>query len=156
MLGQWHIWPKAGEKDSDPYTKAYLAREGIAWMSIVEGLMLFAMADDQNNHFSSHCQYSLTGKIPRGRLWTLTSRPRSGSTEIIAAQSNVITSNDVIWNEDGGLVISISKNAEPGNWLPLSASDDFILTLRIYDTPLTSSALDAAIKTPVIERQACS
>ena len=66
-----------------------------------------------------------------------------------------ITSEDVIWSEDNQLKIFIAKTAQPGNWLPLTSKSRFSLILRVYDTPLTSGALDAAIKTPLIERVSC-
>ena len=152
-IGQWDIWPKAADPLADPYTQAYLARLGKIWMSTTEGLAFFSSTDNNGETYASNCEYRLTGIIPRGRLWTLsyieTGKLNSGISPAY------ITSDDVIWSEDEQLEIYISKTAQPGNWLPLTSKGGFTLTLRIYDTPLTSGALDAAIKTPLIERVSC-
>ena len=152
-IGQWNIWPKAADPSADPYTKAYLARTGKTWMSTTEGLAFFSNKDSKGEQYASNCEYKLTGIIPRGRLWTLSyfeTGKNQGSTS-----PAYITSEDVIWSEDNRLEIFIAKTAQPGNWLPLTSKSSFSLVLRIYDTPLTSGALDAAIKTPLIERVSC-
>ena len=153
-IGQWNIWPKAAVPSADPYTKAYLARAGKTWMSTTEGLAFFSTQDSKGEHYASNCEYKLTGIIPRGRLWTLSYIETSKQKSI--TKPAYITSDDVIWNEDNQLEIYISKTAQPGNWLPLTTKNRFSLALRIYDTPLTSGALDAAIKTPLIERVGCT
>ncbi|MEP3628883.1 MAG: DUF1214 domain-containing protein [Hyphomicrobiales bacterium] len=152
-IGQWDIWPKAADPSADPYTKAYLARAGKTWMSTTEGLAFFSSEDSRGEQYASNCEYKLTGIIPRGRLWTLTYLETGKSNN--STQPAYITSEDVIWSEDEQLEIYISKTAQPGNWLPLNSRKRFSLILRIYDTPLTSDALDAAIKTPLIERVNC-
>lgn len=158
-IDQWDIWPKAADPTADPYTKAYLARLGRTWMSTTEGLAFFSTKDSSGDFYAGNCDYVLRGIIPRGRLWTLTylevQSPLAKANKALESP-NYITSDDVIWREDGQLEIYISKTAQPGNWLPLTPSDRFTLVLRIYDTPLTSGALDAAIKTPGIERIGCS
>ncbi|MEY3553832.1 MAG: hypothetical protein RL735_2180, partial [Pseudomonadota bacterium] len=40
-----------------------------------------------------------------------------------------------------GFSITLAQQARPGNWLPLAAEEDFIILLRLYDTP---RALNAA------------
>jgi len=123
-------------------------------MSTTEGLAFFSNKDNRGEQYASNCEYKLTGIIPRGRLWTLSYFETSKQNNI--TKPAYITSDDVIWSEDNQLEIYISKTAQPGNWLPLTTKNRFSLVLRIYDTPLTSGALDAAIKTPLIERVACT
>lgn len=156
QLGQWEIWPLAGDPVADPYTKAYLSRTGTVWTSTTEGLAFFAMQDDSGEPLTSRCTYQLVGTIPRGRLWTLTSQRLTDNLELKASSTRFVTSKEVIWQEDERLAITISKTAQPGNWLPLLMQDTFILILRIYDTPLTSGALDAAINTPLIRKGECA
>lgn len=155
-IGQWEVWPTAGEPHANPYTKAYLARTGSTWMGTIEGLAFFAKADRNGAPLLSNCTYQMDGKVPRGRLWTLSSMARKSSQTTPRYNINFITSHDVIWKEDESLQINISKTAQPNNWLPLTTSGTFILALRIYDTPLTSGALDAAIETPIISKSGCS
>ena len=152
-IGQWDIWPRAADPTADPYTKAYLARLGRTWMSTTEGLAFFSNKDSKGENYASNCEYRLTGIIPRGRLWTLSYLETGKQTS--GAGPAYITSDDVIWSENDQLEIYIAKTAQPGNWLPLTSKSGFTLILRIYDTPLTSSALDSAIKTPLIERVSC-
>lgn len=159
-LGQWEVWPLAGETEADPYTKAYLSRQGTVWMGVTEGLILTASDDRDKAQLSGRCIYTLEGKIPRGRLWTLTteikSTPSPTQEKNRISQVHYITSNDTIWEEDGRLVITVSKKVQSGNWLQVGSDDNFNLVLRIYDTPLTSGALDNAIVTPSISKGDCS
>lgn len=159
-LGQWGVWPLAGETGADPYTKAYLSRQGTVWMGVTEGLILTASDDRDKAQLTGRCIYTLEGKIPRGRLWTLTTETKSTPTptprKSSISQVHYITSNDTIWEEDGRLVITVSQKVQPGNWLQVGSNDNFNLVLRIYDTPLTSGALDNAIVTPSISRGDCS
>lgn len=154
-LGQWKIWPTAGEIDANPYIKAYLARKGTLWMGVSEGLMFVADEDSDHAAFNSRCDYVLQGKIPRGRLWTLTAQATARDVSNPNRSVSYITSADAVWEEDGQLIITISPDAQPGNWLEVGNEGDFRLVLRIYDTPLTSGALDAAIQTPAIRKKDC-
>lgn len=168
-LGQWNVWPLAGEPTADPYTKAYLARSGTVWMTVTEGLSLATGSDSDGKPLLGSCTYELSGQVPRGRLWTLApqGKARSNSAGGISevgdgvwdsdlAGDTFISSSDIVWNEDETLTIMISREAKPGNWLRLSTPGRFRLMLRIYDTPLTSGALDSAIRTPLITRRDCA
>lgn len=155
-LGQWEVWPLAGENGADPYTKAYLARKGSVWMGVTEGLIMFAQVDSEKAQLNGRCIYTIKGKIPRGRLWTLTSETKSSISKNIQSRAKTITSSDTIWDEDGQLVISVSQKAQPGNWLQVDTADEFNLVLRIYDTPVTSGAIDETIVTPSISKGDCS
>lgn len=155
-LGQWKIWPTAGEISANPYIKAYLARKGTLWMGVSEGLMFVADKDTDHATFNSRCDYILEGKIPRGRLWTLTAQTTARDVDNPDLSVSYITSADAVWEEDGQLIVTVSRGARPGNWLEVGNEGDFRLVLRIYDTPLTNGALDAAIQTPVIAKKDCT
>lgn len=156
-IGQWSVWPKAGEPDADPYTKAYLARKGTTWMGAIEGLALFAVKDADGDLLRTECSYQLRGEIPRGRLWTISALGfDSALNKRTFKSSNYITSRDVIWNEDSTVDITVSRKGFPGNWLPIRSGEWVTLVLRIYDTPLTSGALENAFSTPVIKRLDCA
>lgn len=155
-LGEWEVWPQAGETSADTYTKAYFARKGTVWMGVTEGLILFATNDSENDQLVGRCVYTLNGKIPRGRLWTLSSETNAEAANKQSKQVQYITSTDTIWEENGQLIINVSQKAQPGNWLKVGDNGSFSLILRIYDTPLTSGALDASIETPSIIKGDCS
>lgn len=156
VLGEWEAWPSAGDVSADTYTKAYLARKGTVWMGTTEGLILFATNDSERDHLVGRCVYILKGKIPRGRLWTLTTEVNSRSSENGIKAVHYITSTDTIWEESGDLIINVSQRAQPGNWLKVGSEGGFNLILRVYDTPLTSGVLGLDIKTPTITRGDCS
>ncbi|MEM8797770.1 MAG: DUF1214 domain-containing protein [Pseudomonadota bacterium] len=152
-VGLWEAWPVAGEPTADPYSKALFARIGSVWMSSTEGLALVAKTDTDGAGLTGQCRYRISGVVPRGRLWTLTAtatEPRQPELD------SYLTSDDVIWDEDQSLTVTISARVFPGNWLPVSEETNrFELVLRIYDTPLASGGLDDTVRPPVIEREVC-
>lgn len=152
-FGPWDAWPSAGEPGSDPYSNALFARSGSVWLSNTEGLMLIANRDDSGQRLRPDCSYRLVGEIPRARLWTL-SVEDAGTGD--ASRSSSLSSQDVIWREDKSLEVTISSQVTPWNWLPVEGDRTFNVILRLYDTPLTSGALEGVIEPPSIVRGACT
>ena len=70
-LGAWTTWPNAGTLDTDPYSRARLARHGELPLGAGEGLVLYATNDDSGRAIRAECTYMIDGQTPPARLWTL-------------------------------------------------------------------------------------
>jgi hypothetical protein len=145
--GPWVAFPKNGTADSDPYSRAILMRSGEIPLATSEGLSFIARRDSAGAPFTPGCDYNLQGQIPQARYWTLTllspkgflidTGTGNGADYGIESgeERHGFTSTEILRNNNGDFVITLSRHARPGNWLPLGQSS-FVLLLRLYDTEL--------------------
>ncbi len=92
--------------------------------------------------------------MPPTRLWTLAASDTEGRGFDNPAGRVGFHSREILRREDGSFAITLARSVQPGNWLPLG-SGPMLLTLRLYDTPLTESGVEDA-KLPAVVRVACS
>jgi hypothetical protein len=154
QVGAWGAWPKTGSQWIDPYARGILARGAYLPLGVGEGLALVASGDDEGRSLDARCRYAVTGSVPPTRGWTLnvvasgwpaTSDDRSGFSDA-----------DVVREENGRMVLTLSTAVAGGNWLPLPAKDRFTLVLRLYDTPVSSTARELVRDmVPAIRRLGC-
>jgi hypothetical protein len=154
--GAWVLWPKAGAPDADPYSLAVFARRGDVPMSPAEGLAFFASGDTAGNTLRGSCTYEIQGQFPQARAWTLTIYKPDGQLLVGPSGRSGFTSAEALV-EGAQVRILLSSQPQPGNWLPIAASDSPVLALRLYETPLSAvaSALDSA-RLPEVRRIGCA
>lgn len=154
--GAWVLWPKAGAPDADPYSLAVFARRGDVPMSPAEGLAFFASGDTAGNTLRGSCTYEIQGQFPQARAWTLTIYQPDGQLLVGPSGRSGFTSAEALV-EGAQVRILLSSQPQPGNWLPVAASDSPVLALRLYETPLSAvaSALDSA-RLPEVRRIGCA
>jgi hypothetical protein len=132
--GPWTRQPKSGSMEIDPYARATLARSGQIPIGTAEGLAFFAKTDSRGERLSARCDYVVKGPIPPTRYWTLSLYTPTGSLVDNAAKRFDFTSAEILRAADGSFEIAVSRNARPGNWLPIGDVPGFALVLRLYDT----------------------
>jgi hypothetical protein len=154
--GIWHFWPRAGSTAADPYLRAITARRAILPMALGEGIGLVAERDSSGETLSSECSYRLAGRVPGARVMTLSAYDPDGQPFKTIPGRTVLTSDEVLRDEQGQFTVDISARPMPGNWLPLSNGAQFTLVLRLYDTPLgaNAAALTEAVL-PTVTRISC-
>lgn len=155
--GPWISHPRNGAIDADPYAKAVIARSGEIPLGLGEGLSFVAGRDSAGQPLVGSCTYRVVGRVPPTRYWTITLHAPDGSLVPNEAQRFGFTSGELVRRADGVVSIAVSRQVQPGNWLPAGTAGRFQLALRLYDTPVsgTANALDAA-SLPRIEREGCS
>ena len=155
--GVWRIWPKAGTPEIDPYSQARLSRSGEIPIGLTVGLALTAAVDAQGEPLHANCDYAISGRIPLSRYWTLTWNDPDGWLTGPTGLRHNLTSAEILQRADGMFDIKVSRQARPGNWLPVAGNSDFMLVLRLYDTGVsaTASAIEADTL-PELLRGACS
>lgn len=139
-IGPWVTWPKSGTVDIDPYAQAITARTGSVPLAAAVGLSFTAAVDDRGAGLSARCAYRIDGAVPAARFWTLTATTAAGLLMDNLAGRSAFSSAEILRRSDGSFSIAVAPNARPGNWLPVSGGGPFILTLRLYETPLSSVA----------------
>ncbi|QBR72512.1 hypothetical protein CU048_15815 [Beijerinckiaceae bacterium] len=156
VAGPWTGWPRSGTPDVDPYTRAMLAYSGEVPLSVSEGLSFIARRDSEGSDLYSECDYTLQGRMPRARFWTLTLLSPSGLPVASKADRHGFTSSEILRGSDGAFQVALSRHARAGNWLPIGDTSKFILVLHLYDSELNGAmtALDAA-DMPQIVRGRC-
>ena len=143
-IEQWTAWPFSGGKEADPYTVARVISDSTIPLGAAEGLAFEATQDSEGNHLLLECNYILEGNTPKAKLWTLTHYKQTRSTIASDGNTNLMSyhtnSTRIIRFSDGTFRIALGPQVSSGNWVTTSGKGQFRLVLRLYDTPITSSA----------------
>lgn len=154
-VGGWRALPTIDATTADPYVRARVARTGEFGMGAGEGLTFVADADTAGRTLEGRCTYVLAGVSPAARLWTLTASDASGHPARSPIGRAHLDSRNLLRDGEGRFQVALSATARPGNWLPSPAHGDVVLTLRLYDTPITLASDRALPSLPTIEREVC-
>ncbi len=155
--GPWSVWPRAGSRDADPYTRAVIARSGDIPLGVGEGLLLHATVDSDGRPLDARCSYRIGPSTPQARFWTLTVYDAAGRPAGAQDRRNSFTSSEILRDAAGGFEILAAHEPRSGNWLMLPDSGRVSFVLRLYDTPASagSAALDPRA-VPGIHRLECA
>ncbi|NWG25083.1 MAG: DUF1214 domain-containing protein [Pseudorhodoplanes sp.] len=135
-IGSWTAWPKTGTQDIDPYARATFARSGALPLGLADGVGFIARTDDAGKALDGRCEVMLSGTTPLARFWTLTIYDTEGRLVANILKRYGFTSQEIVRKADGSFDISIAPRARSGNWLPTGGVEQYILVLRLYDTPV--------------------
>ncbi|MCU0817908.1 MAG: DUF1214 domain-containing protein [Beijerinckiaceae bacterium] len=157
QLGAWSFAPRIGSELIDPYARARMLVSGELPLANGEGFSLVASVDENGETLSARCTYRVSGPLPAARFWTLTITTPNGQLLDTPLRRSSFTSAEVLRFAGEPFAIEIGARPLPGNWLPTPASGAFLLTLRLYETPLSATAtvLDPAML-PRVERVGCT
>ena len=156
-VGAWSAWPFVGGVEIDPYTSARGTANGTLPLGAAEGLAFEAMEDNTGAPLERSCQYLLSGTTPPNRIWTLSIYDLDGQLAGSRDQTlPAVHSGNVIRFDDGTFRITAGRDPVSGNWMPINGTGPFKLILRLYDTPITSSAGLIAPQMPFIQRTGCA
>ena len=134
-IGAWTAWPKTGTSDIDPYARALIARTGELPIGSGDGIAFFARFDDSGRALDGQCDVTISGSTPQARFWTIALYDTQGRLVANVLRRQGFTSQEVVRRPDGGFEIKISPRALAGNWLPSGGVEQYILVLRLYDSP---------------------
>jgi len=154
--GPWTAWPKAGSPDIDPYARALVARSGTIPLGTGEGITFTARTDSDGTPLSPRCDYLLSGPMPPARYWTVSVFSPDGALIENAAKRYGFTSAEIVRATEQPAEIILAPSARPGNWLPVSQTSTYVVSLRLYDSVLsaTAASLDES-GMPKILKSAC-
>src|SRR3569833_1821877 len=71
QTGPRTAWPRAGSANPDPYTRAYLARNGALQHGQGEGVLFVATTDSDGKSLNRNSRNRIDGTTPSATFWTL-------------------------------------------------------------------------------------
>ena len=154
-LGAWTTWPNAGTLDTDPYSRARLARHGELPLGAGEGLVLYATSDDSGRAIRAECTYMIDGQTPPARLWTLGLENAAGVPLPGGRTVTAIGGDAIVRRADGSFQVVVSPLPHPGNWLASAGTGPIRIVVRLYDTTARTLTELSDISMPNVRQQEC-
>lgn len=156
-VGPWTSWTSAGRPDADPYTRAHEARRGVMPLSTVNSQTFVARMDSEGRALHSSCTYTISGREIENFWWSLTVFDVDGRVIPNALGRSVFTSDTMAVNPDGTYVLTLSRDAHGGNWLPTGGAGRLALAFTVLDLGTRAVAQDGEVESavPTIVRKDC-
>jgi hypothetical protein len=156
-FGPWVTWPTAGRPDADPYTRAHISRNGLLPLSSTSELTFKAKTDSRGARLTSSCDYGVVMEEFDPVWWGLAAYDGQGRLIANAAERHAFNSSTAMRELDGRTVITLARDARPGNWLPSGRSSRVVLVLTVQDCGWSSAVHDGGSpkSMPEIVRTGC-
>ncbi len=157
--GPWQQWTDIGRPGADPYTKAHMVTTGTLRISADSAGVFEALTDSQGARLHSSCNYVVNGANMRGLWWSVAVFDARGYLIANDADRYEFTADTIAPNPNGSFVVSLGRDARPGNWLPTSGAGRLALVFTVLDPATGLSAEERAERNkhlPTITREGCS
>jgi len=155
-LDNWTAFPDLGTPDTDPYSKARVAREGILTLGRAEGLAFVAEHDSTGAELRRDCSYTVQGAVPPARFWTIYAADETMNViDSRKERAPALHSYEMLRQPDNSVAISVDTHPAPGNWLAIDGTGKMFLVLTLYDTTIASSTGVADLELPRVTRAGC-
>lgn len=158
--GPWVAWINAATREVDPYTRSHFARAGSLPLSAAVAATYEARQDSAGDRLHSSCDYVIEGTPLAAAWWSVGVFDDRGLLIPNAADRYAFTSDTVALNPDGGFFLTMSRDARPGNWLPVGGAGRLTLQLTLIE-PARPPGIESggsrriASTLPVIRKVAC-
>jgi hypothetical protein len=156
--GPWDMWLAAGRPDADPYTRAHFARRGGIPESSTVTQTWQARTDTDGQTLHSACEYVVEGDGLEPGWWSIAVYDERGTLIQNPAERHAYNTQTIALDQNGGYVVTLARDARPGNWLPTGGAGRLALVLTRPALKPGASAADvaASLKTlPSIRRMTC-
>jgi hypothetical protein len=156
-FGPWTTWVAAGRPDADPYTRAHTARNALLPLSSTLELTYRAKTDSSGGRLHAACEYAIVMENLDGGWWGLAAFDGQGRLIQNPAERYAYNSDTAMREPDGRAVITLARDARPGNWLPIGGGSRITLVLTVHDPAWAAAMYDGgpARAMPTIQRTAC-
>ncbi len=157
--GPWEQWTDIGRESADPYTKANMISTGKLRISADSAGVFEARTDSQGARLHSSCNYIVKGANMQGLWWSLAVFDSRGKLIANDADRYEFTADTIALNPSGSFLVSLGRDARPGNWLPTSGAGRLVLVFTVLDPATGLSSEERAQRNkhlPVITRESCS
>lgn len=132
-IGPWVMWTNAGRTDADPYTQAHFARSGALVLSTEIAHTYVARTDNSGMKLHSSCDYAIEAQPLDASWWSMAVFDESGGLIANPADRHAFTSATIASGADGRFLVTLSREAQPGNWLPTGGAGRLTLVLTLLD-----------------------
>jgi hypothetical protein len=156
-FGPWTAWTSAGRPEADPYTRAHVFRNGLLPLSTTLEVAFRAKLDSTGSRLTSVCDYTLQIPDMAPAWWNLAVFDGQGRLISNPAERYAFSSSSAARQPDGRTVISVARDARPGNWLPSGRASRIVLVLTVQDAATAATIHDEGImrSLPEIKREKC-
>jgi hypothetical protein len=156
--GPWVSWKRAATPDADPYTRARAARHISLPISGNVARTYEARLDDAGQRLHSSCDYAVEGSGLDEGWWSIAVYDDRGSLIPNAAERYGYNSSTIARGPDGSFLMTLSRDARPGNWLPTGGAGRLVLVLTLLEPAAGGDITDQYAATrglPAIRKVAC-
>ncbi|MFP5075745.1 DUF1214 domain-containing protein [Rhizobium sp. YIM 134829] len=155
-LGPWTAFPDAQTAETDPYAKAHRARAGRLLYGRAEGMRFVAATDGEGKLLQGGCTYVIAGRTPPARFWTLfATDSRDTPLSDAPGRPTALNAWTVLRASDSSFTITVSPEAQPGNWMAVAHRGPVRLVLTLLDAPTANSSGATELVMPTITRGDC-
>lgn len=159
MYGPWQHWRNLGRDSADPYTRAHLASTGKLRISADSAGIFEARTDSQGARLHSSCNYKISGMSLPGLWWSIAVFDSRGRLIPNEAGRYEFTADTIAPNPNGSFVVTLGRDALPGNWIPTGGAGRLVLVFTVLDPANGLSDEQRAERNkrlPIIQREGCS
>jgi hypothetical protein len=157
--GPWQHWRDLGRASADPYTRAHIAISGKLRIASNSAGIFEARTDNFGARLHSSCNYVVEGTSMPGVWWSMAVFDSDGRMIPNDAGRYEFTADTIAPNPDGSFIVTLGRDARPGNWLPTSGAGRLVLVFTVLDPANGLSDEERAERNkllPVIRRESCS
>lgn len=158
-IGPWTTWKNEGRSDADPYTRAHLARSGKLNLTTEIAQTFLASQDTEGKALHSSCEYQISGDQLDAGWWSISVFDDNGRLIANPSDRYTFTSDTVAISPNGKFVITLARDARPGNWLPTAGAGNLALAMTLLEADTTiagdTEAEENLIGLPTIKRVDC-
>ena len=156
-IGPWVTWAAAGRPEAEPYTRAHIALNGLLPVSSTSEIAFRAKTDSGGSRLTSACDYAIVLEDFEPAWWGLAVFDGDGKLIANAAERHGFTSSTAMREPDGRTVITLARDARPGNWLPSGRSNRVVLVLTVQDANWAAAIHDGSAPKvlPQVVRTGC-
>jgi hypothetical protein len=156
-FGPWVAWISAGRLEADPYTRAHTARNALLPLSSTLQVVFRAKTDSSGGRLTSTCDYALLIDDLSPAWWSLSVFDVQGRLIANPAERHAFNSATAMREPDGRALVTVARDARPGNWLPSGRGNRIVLVLTVQDQATASIVHEggAPKALPEIQRTSC-
>lgn len=156
VIGPWQSITEIDDNELNPYALAHMSNYGNLKLGNFEALYFTAKDDDEKKSLSGNCEYTVTGKVPEAKWWSITIYDQDGMLIENQAERYSFNATNMRIKNNAAFNISLAANARPDNWIPIKPDQPFVIVLRLYSPDINSIRDANEISFPRIERLNCS
>lgn len=132
-IGPWVSWGQATRRNSDPYARAHFARLGALPLSSEISRTYVAVEDSDGRTLYSSCDYVIEGAAFKAQWWSIGVFDSDGALIDNPAARYAFTRDTIAISPNDTFIISVARDARPGNWLPTGGAGRLAVMLVLQD-----------------------
>jgi hypothetical protein len=153
--GPWLEWSSLGRTDADPYARAHIARRGMLPLASSYETRYLANTDSSGGALTSSCEYAIMIDLAQNSFWSIAAYSSKGSLVPNAAERYAFNSWTAMRETDGKAMVTLARDARPGNWLPIGGGSQINIVLTVANAVDGGNAPAQPKPLPEITRQGC-